>query len=82
MDESTGEILAAVVTTNNVYDGEVLNDVLEQIEGEIEQVTTDGAYDRRHCYDEIAERGAKAVIPPRRDAPSFGSMATVRFPLI
>jgi transposase len=68
VDESTGEILAAVVTTNDVHDGEVLNDVLAQIEGEIAQVTTDGAYDHRHCYDEIAERGAKAVIPPRRDA--------------
>jgi len=68
VDESTGEILAAVVTTNDVHDGEVLNDVLEQIDDEIEQVTTDGAYDHRHCYDEIAERGAKAVIPPRKDA--------------
>jgi transposase len=68
VDESTGEILAAVVTTHDVHDGEVLNDVLEQIDDEIEQVTTDGAYDHRHCYDEIAERGAKAVIPPRQDA--------------
>jgi hypothetical protein len=31
-------------------------------------VTTDGAYDHRHCYDEIAQREAKAVIPPRKDA--------------
>jgi transposase len=68
VDEATGEILAAVVTTNDVHDGEVLNDLLEQIEGEIEQVSTDGAYDHSHCYDEIAERGAKPVIPPRKDA--------------
>lgn len=66
VDESSGEILAAIVTTNDVHDGEVLNDVLEQIDDEIEQV--DGAYDHRHCYDEIAQRGAKAVIPPRKDA--------------
>jgi transposase len=68
VDEATGEILATVVTTNHVHDGEVLNDVLEGIEGDIEQVSTDGAYDHRHCYDEIAERGAKPVIPPRQDA--------------
>jgi len=68
VDEATGEILAAVVTTNDVHDGEVLNDLLEAIEGDIEQVSTDGAYDHRHCYDEIAQRGAKPVIPPRKDA--------------
>jgi transposase len=68
VDEATGEILAAVVTTHDVHDGEVLNDVLETIAGDIEQVSTDGAYDHRHCYDEIAERGAKPVIPPRKDA--------------
>lgn len=68
VDEATGEILAAVVSTNDVHDGEVLDDILEQIEADIEQVTTDGAYDHSHCYEEIAERGAKAVIPPRKDA--------------
>ncbi len=68
VDEATGEILAAVVTTNDVHDGEVLSDLLAQIDDTIEQVTTDGAYDHAHCYDEIAEREAKAVIPPRKDA--------------
>ncbi len=68
IDESTGEILAAVVTTNNIHDGQVLADVLDGIDGEIEQVTTDGAYDHEHCYEEIKERDAKAVIPPRKDA--------------
>jgi len=63
MEDST-----AVVTTNDVHDGEVLSDLLDQIEGEIEQVTTNGAYDHRHCYDEIAQRNVKAVIPPRKDA--------------
>jgi hypothetical protein len=68
IDEVTGEIIAAVVTTNGIWDGPVLNDLLEQIEAEIEQVSADGAYDHAHCYDEITERGAKPVIPPRRDA--------------
>jgi transposase len=68
VDEATGEIIAAVVSTNDIGDGPVLNDLLEQIEGQIEQVSADGAYDHAHCYDEITERGAKAVIPPRQDA--------------
>jgi hypothetical protein len=68
VDEATGEILAAVATTNDFHDGEVLNDVLQAIDEPIEQVSTDGAYDHRHCYDEIAAKGAIAVIPPRKDA--------------
>jgi hypothetical protein len=42
--------------------------LLEQVEIELEQVTGDGAYDHRHCYDEINEKEARAVIPPRKDA--------------
>jgi transposase len=68
VDEATGEILAAVVTTNDIHDGEVLHDVLEAIAEPINQVSTDGAYDHRHCYDEIEAKGAKAAIPPRKDA--------------
>jgi hypothetical protein len=68
VDEESGEILAAVVSLNATHDGEVLGDLLEQIDGEIEQVSGDGAYDQGQCYDAITERGAKPVIPPRKDA--------------
>jgi IS5 family transposase len=68
VNEATGEILAAVASTNNVSDDEALADILEGIEDEIEQLSGDGAYDKRKCYDEIAARGAKATIPPRKDA--------------
>lgn len=68
VDEATGEILAAVVTTNDFHDGEVLKDVLDAIEEPIEQVSADGGYDHRHCYDEIEAKGAKAAIPPRKNA--------------
>jgi transposase len=66
MDEATGEILASVATTSNVSDKEVLPVLLEQITGQIGQVTADGGYDYRSCYEAIAERKSKAVIPPRR----------------
>lgn len=68
VNEATGEIVAAVASSNNVSDDEVFGDILDGIEAEIEQVSGDGAYDKRKCYDEIEARGAKATIPPRKDA--------------
>jgi IS5 family transposase len=68
VDEATGEILAAVASEAGVSDDEALPDILAQVKGEIDQVSADGAYDKRPCYDALAERGARAVIPPRRDA--------------
>lgn len=68
VDEATGEIVAAVASEAGVVDDEVLPDLVAQVQGEIRQVSADGAYDKRQCYDALAERGAKAVIPPRRDA--------------
>ncbi len=68
VDESTGEILAAVVSTHNVSDDEAFGDLLNGIEGEIKAVSADGAYDKRKCYDALAERSAQAHISPREDA--------------
>jgi len=68
IDEQTGEILAAFVTTNDISDGQVLPELLDQIEGDIDQVSGDGAYDQRQCYDAIRDRKARATIPPRRGA--------------
>ncbi len=68
VDEESGEILAAMVTTANVSDCEVLGELLEQIEPDIKQVSGDGGYDTFNCYDAIAQRKAKATIPPRLNA--------------
>jgi IS5 family transposase len=68
VDEASGEILAAVVTTNNYTDSQVLPELLDQITAEIDQVSADGAYDKRNCYKAIRKRKAKAAIPPRRNA--------------
>ena len=48
----------------------MLPDWLAQIPGNepIVSVSADGAYDTRACLDAIAERGAQAVIPPRKTA--------------
>ena len=68
VNEATGEIVAAVASEAGVSDDEALPDIVAQVEGDIGQVSADGAYDKRPCYDALAERGATAVIPPRRDA--------------
>ena len=68
VNEATGEIVSAVVSTNNVSDDQVFEELLDLVEEEIEQVSADGAYDKRKCYDAIAQRGATVAIPPRRDA--------------
>jgi IS5 family transposase len=68
VDEASGEIVAAVVTTNNYHDSQILPDLLAQVEEEIKQVSGDGAYDRRTCYDAIRARQAHAAVPPQHNA--------------
>jgi len=70
IDEQTLEVRAVEITGSNIGDAPVLPNPLDQIpeDEEIGSVTADGAYDTRKCHDAIAERGAHAVIPPRRNA--------------
>lgn len=67
-DAATGEIVAAIASTSDVSDGEVLPELLAAVEGEVEQISADGAYDQRRCYTAISARGARAAIPPRKGA--------------
>ena len=83
IDEETLEVRAVEVTSSDVGDAPMLPELLSQIppDQEIASVTADGAYDTRKCHDAIhfpatvclqtvrgAERGAAAVIPPRKNA--------------
>ncbi len=70
VDEATLEVRAVEITGSGVGDAPMLPSLLDQIpEGEpIASVTADGAYDTRGCRDAIANHGADAVIPPRRNA--------------
>ena len=84
VDESSGEIVAAVLSSNNVSDGEVLPMLLAQVEEPLAQLSGDGAYDQRLCYEALhqrelhqrelhqqrkeAEPTLKVTIPPRRGA--------------
>jgi IS5 family transposase len=68
VDEASGELVAAVVTTHNYHDSQLLPDLLAQVDEEITQVSGDGAYDRRTCYEAIGARHARATIPPQHNA--------------
>jgi len=70
IDEKTLEIRAVEVTGSNIGDAPILPELLDQIppEQEIGCVTADRAYDTRRCHNAIADRGAHAVIPPRKNA--------------
>ena len=70
VDEATLEVRAVEITDSGVGDAPMLPGLLDQIpEGEpIASVTADGAYDGRACRDAIADRGADAIVPPRRNA--------------
>jgi hypothetical protein len=68
IDPESHEIRAAVVSEPGVTDEEAVPALLAQEEGPISGAGADGAYDRRTVYEELDRRGARAVIPPRRDA--------------
>ena len=72
VDAVNREIVATELTDNNVHDCEVFGRLLVSVEGEIERVGGDGAYDKWECRYRIAERGAGAVVPPRADAAVSG----------
>ena len=70
IDAQTLEIRAIEVTSNAIGDAPMLPELLAQIAPDeaIASVCADGAYDTRSCLDAIAQRGAMAVIPPRKNA--------------
>jgi hypothetical protein len=68
IDERTKEIVAAELTGSRVHDSRPLPALLGQIPDSIGQVSGDGAYDTRACYEAVLERGATPVFLPRRTA--------------
>jgi IS5 family transposase len=64
--ERMKETVAVELTDSRVHDSQPLPSLLEQIPDAIEQVSGDGAYDTRACYDTVLQRGATPVFVPRR----------------
>ena len=67
-DEETGEVMACVLTGKEGHEKNILPTLLDEVIEPIDQVSGDGGYDFKTCYDAIAEREARAVIPPRKSA--------------
>lgn len=70
IDAATLEIRAIEVTDNATGDAPILPCLLDQIPAEemIASVSGDGAYDTKGCHEAIAQRGAQAIIPTRKNA--------------
>jgi transposase len=70
VDADTGQIVASILTVQDVDDPSQVGPLLDQIEQEIVQVTADGAYDGEPTYETIAQRDPliDVVIPPRKTA--------------
>lgn len=67
-DESAKDVIGVEITTVAWSDGEVFAGLIEQVEGDIEQIDGDGAYDTRAAYEAAKARGARLVVPPRENA--------------
>ena len=70
IDEATQDILAVDLTENSTGDQEHLPKLLDDMQENVElkQVSGDGIYDSHACYDDVADRGAKLITPPRKNA--------------
>jgi hypothetical protein len=67
-DEETGEVMACVLTEKEGHEKNMLPTLLDEVSETIDHVSGDGGYDFKTCYDAIADREARAVIPPRKSA--------------
>jgi hypothetical protein len=68
VDADTGEILESELTDSATHDGEMLPIFLERNDTELHALSADGAYDQQACYEALAQRAARVIIPPRCDA--------------
>jgi Transposase DDE domain len=70
MDTNTGEIVAAVLTTNDVDDASQVGPLLDQLEAPLASFTGDGAYDQDSLYRVVTDRDPDAlvIVPPRATA--------------
>ena len=72
VDANAKDIIGIEVSTADWHDNEVFPDLLAQVEGEVAQVSADGAYDTESAHVAISGCGAKATIPSRDGAVFWG----------
>jgi hypothetical protein len=68
VDSAIRDVVGVEVTTPEWTDAEVFEGLVDQIEGDIEQIDVDGAYDTRAVYEAARKRNARLIVPPRDNA--------------
>ncbi len=63
-----GMIVAQALTHGSPDDAKTALDLIDSIEGDIESLTADAAYDTLAIYDASVARGGEVVIPPSKSA--------------
>jgi len=68
INPDTQEIEAETLTENNCDDASQVDPLLDQVPNSTKAFYGDGAYDKWKVYETLEKRGAKAIIPPQRNA--------------
>ena len=78
LDAGTGQIVAAMLTGNDIDDGSQVGPLLDQVPGSLASFMGDGAYDRDDVSASVAERhpDAAIIVPPRSSAVPSGTAET------
>jgi len=53
VNESSGVIESCLLTTNSVDDAAMVGQLLSKVEGKVDKVAADGAYDKNKVYEEL-----------------------------
>jgi len=70
LDADTGPIVAATLTTKDIYDGVEVGPLLDQVAGPVASFTADGACNQEGLSAAVAEccPAAAIIVPPRSTA--------------
>ena len=72
IDERTQEVIVLEVTPGNVADCKAGKKVIEKLPKSMKMLTADTGYDTRNIRNLIRKKGAKSLIPPRKNAVKKG----------
>ena len=68
VDVKSKKIMATEMTLSNVHDSQEFSNLLKQVNGPVESVICDGAYDQKRCYDIVKLKGGRSVFQIRKNA--------------
>lgn len=68
VNPDTREIEAEVLTENCGHDADQVEELLDQVTGDVDTFYGDGAYDQRKVYETLEKHKTRPIIPPRHNA--------------